>query len=92
MKRTRGHTNLSALGEIFVFENNTAWVGEQVSLNVQIWDMTHSRIIGDGSEVFSVHFWRGVVSINWTFREEGGRIRNYIKSGYGGGFGGFGYR
>lgn len=75
-------------GEIFVYENNTAWVGEQVALNVQIWDPTHSRIIGDGSRVFPVHFRRGVVSINWTFREESGHIRNYIKSGYG--YGGFG--
>lgn len=75
-------------GEIFVYENNTAWVGEQVALNVQIWDITHSRIIGYGSEVFPVHFRRGVVSINWTFREESGNIRNYIRSG---GFGSFGF-
>lgn len=77
-------------GEIFVYENNTAWVGEQVALNVQIWDITHSRIIGYGEEVFPVHFMRGVVSINWIFREENGRIRNYIKSG-GYGYGGFGF-
>lgn len=75
-------------GEIFVFENNTAWVGEQVSLNVQIWDIPHSRIIGYGNEIFHINIRRGVVSINWTFREEGGRIRSYIDyGGYGGGFG-----
>jgi len=71
-------------GEIFVYENNTAWVGEQVSLNVQIWDISHSRILGYGARVFPVHFRRGVVSINWTFRQDGDRIRNYIEGGYGG--------
>ena len=71
--------------EIFVYTNSTAWVGENVSLNVQIWDMTHSRMIGYGNEIFPVHFQRGVVSVNWTFRQEGGAIRNYVEYGYGGG-------
>jgi len=77
-------------GEIFVYVNNTAWVGETVAINVQIWDISHSRIIGYGNEVFPVHFQRGVVSINWTFRQEGNRIRNYVQYPYGGGFGSFG--
>lgn len=69
-------------GEIFRFENNTAWVGETVCLNVQVWDSTHSRIIGHGSRIFPVHFRRGVVSINWIFQDNianGEGITNYVQ-------------
>lgn len=80
-------------GEIFVFENNTAWVGERVSLNVQIWDITHSRIIGYGNEIFYINVQRGVVSINWTFQEKkGGQITSLVDYGDYGGYAGFGYR
>lgn len=72
-------------GEIFVYTNNTAWVGENVSLNVQIWDITHNRIIGYGNEIFPVHFQRGVVSINWTFYQKNGKISSDVQYGYGGG-------
>lgn len=82
-------------GEIFVYENNTPWVGEQVSLSVQVRDITDSRLLGYGSRIFPVNIGRGMISINWTFYEEGGSIRNRVESGYGG-YGGyrgrFGYR
>lgn len=76
-------------GEIFLYANNTAWVGETVVLTVQIWDKTHSRLIYSRSETFPVHFQRGVVSISWVFYVDHGnrKIRNDVDyRGLGGGF------
>jgi len=82
--------------KILTYRNNTAWVGEQVNLMAQVWDMSLSRTIGNMHSVtltMNFGYW-GVASNNWTFIEEGGRVRSKtygpsfgVYSGGGFGFG-----
>ncbi|MEK7150297.1 MAG: hypothetical protein AAB736_01695 [Patescibacteria group bacterium] len=79
--------------KILTYRNNTAWVGEQVNLMAQLWDMSLSRAIGEMHSVtltMNFGYW-GVASNNWTFIQEGGRVRSKTYGPsfgeYGGGFG-----
>lgn len=73
--------------KILTYRNNTAWVGEQVNLMAQIWDMSLSRTIGNMPSVtLTMNFYRGVLSNNWTFIEEGGQV---VSKTYGPSFGAY---
>lgn len=61
-------------GEMLVFGNNTGWVGEQVSLVARIRDGNDSRNLGFVSEIFQIHYQRGVVSINWIIKTKNGKF------------------
>ncbi len=76
-------------GEVFVFEYNIGYAGEQISLGVEIWDPTHSRVIARANKIFSVNTRRGITSISWTFQEKNEQITSDIDYGDYGGYGGF---
>lgn len=81
--------------KILTYRNNTAWVGEQVNLMAQPWNMAFERTIGNMQSVtLTMNFYRGgVLSNNWTFTgSESGGIRSetygpsfgaYIGGGFG---------
>lgn len=88
-------------GKMLTYYNMAAFRGEQVSLNVMVWDKTHSRMVEDIKTVTLVmgYYW-GSLHNTWTFigSEYGGvqnRVygRSFLGSGFrgGGGYGRFGY-
>ena len=67
-------------GKMLTYYNMAAFRGEQVSLNVMVWDKTHSRPIGDiRTATLILGIYRGVLSNTWTFTgSEAGGIQSYF--------------